>query len=373
MKSITHYWQNLNFVSLSLAPISFLFCFLVALRRFFYRIGLLKSKKSQLPVIVVGNIYLGGNGKTPFVVWLVEQLKQAGYKPGIVSRGYGASQKASWPRRVDLKQDVLLFGDEPYFLHKATQCPVIIDPIRTRAVDKIISDTDCDIIVSDDGLQHYAMSRFIEINLTDARRLYGNGLCLPAGPLREAKHRLKSVDYIVYNTSSSQAKPFSLKMSEKKFSMDYETSELQLVSGRSLSPQNTSTLQESPDLSKNVFLDKVGQSMTLKDFKGKIVHAVAGIGEPENFFNLLEGYGLKVIKHPFDDHFEFQAEDIIFDEPYPVIMTEKDAVKCRSLFEQELSGSKLRTDVWYLPIKARVDDSLTQSILNKLKTYKTAY
>jgi len=358
MKPITHYWQSLNFVSLALAPFSFLFCLLVALRRFFYRIGLFKSSESKLPVIVVGNIYIGGSGKTPFVVWLVEHLKLAGYKPGIVSRGYGASQKAPWPRRVDLQQDVLLFGDEPYFLHKATQCPVVVDPIRTRAVDKIISDTDCDVIISDDGLQHYAMSRFIEINLTDARRLYGNGLCLPAGPLREAQRRLKSVDYIIYNTSSCQPGASALKMHRNEFTMDYDIADLKLVSG------------DSSTLPIDTSLDKVEQSMTLNDFKGKIVHAVAGIGDPGHFFKLLESHGLKIIEHPFDDHFEFRAEDIIFDEPYPIIMTEKDAVKCRSLFKQELPESKLKTDVWYLPIKAKVDKSLIKLIINQLKSYK---
>ncbi len=341
MKPITHYWQNLNIVSVSLFPISLLFCFLVSIRRIFYRYGLFKSSTSSVPVIVVGNIYIGGNGKTPFVVWLVEQLKLAGYRPGVVSRGYGA-RKGSWPRQVNLKQEVLLFGDEPFLIHKSTQCPVIVDPIRSRAVEKMIQDTDCDVIISDDGLQHYAMSRFLEINVTDAMRLYGNKLCLPAGPLRERMSRLQSIDYIVYNVSRFQSETLTRRLSKKEFLMDYEASSLRPLS------------------------DKDRQSMTLLDFKGKIVHAVAGIGEPQHFFKLLEHHGLLVIEHPFTDHYEYHSSDLVFDEPHPIIMTEKDAVKCQSLVTQESMA-----DSWYLPINAKVDSLLINKIVNQLQTYKT--
>ena len=353
MKSITHYWQSINFVSLILAPLSFFFCFLVSIRRFFYRIGVFKSTSSQLPVIVVGNIYIGGNGKTPFVVWLVEQLKDAGYKPGVVSRGYGAQESGAqesgakdlaWPRRVDLHQDVQLFGDEPFLIHQSTQCPVYIDPIRPRAIEQISLDTDCDVIISDDGLQHYAMSRYIEINITDAKRLYGNGLCLPAGPLREKESRLRSVDYIIYNISRYNLKKMMQQYENKSFTMDFEAS-----------------------IVKPVFSGG-GQSMTLSDFKGKIVHAVAGIGDPEQFFRFLESHGLNVITHPFADHYQYKQKDLLFNEPYPIIMTEKDAVKYQS-FSSDSSISEL----WYLPIKARVDNKLINKIITQLKSFKTNY
>ncbi|NOQ78780.1 MAG: tetraacyldisaccharide 4'-kinase [Gammaproteobacteria bacterium] len=344
MKSITHYWQSINFVSMMLAPISFLFCSLVFIRRLCYRLGIFKSVSEKLPVIVVGNIYIGGSGKTPFVIWLVEQLKDAGYKPAVVSRGYGALNEKEadlpWPRLVNLQQDIRLFGDEPFIIHQATQCPVVVDPDRKRAVKKISRSTDCDVIISDDGLQHYAMSRFIEINITDARRLYGNGLCLPAGPLREGVGRLNSVDYIIYNISRGFAHKTvpqeTIQYPEKTFSMEYE-----LLLMKSLSEQTE-------------------QSMTLKDFKGKIVHAVAGIGDPEQFFTLLKNYGLIVIEHPFNDHYQYKKSDLVFDEPHPVIMTEKDAVKCRRF---SLSDS------WYLPIKAKIDHNLLIQIVNQLKTY----
>ena len=343
MKPITHYWQSLNFVSVVLSPVSALFCLLVSLRRAFFRFGWLKSYSSTLPVIVVGNIYIGGNGKTPFVIWLAEQLKAAGYKPGIVSRGYGAviqqESGQAWPRRVNLQHNIELFGDEPFLIHQSTQCPVIIDPVRTRAVQSIEHETDCDVIISDDGLQHYAMSRFIEINITDAKRLYGNGLCLPAGPLREGRGRLKSVDYIVYNISQCDSVNSMALTHDNAFTMAYETSLLLPLS------------------------DKTEESMTLNDLKGKIVHAVAGIGEPDNFFDLLKSYGLKVIEHPFADHYQYQKQDLIFEQDYPVLMTEKDAVKCGFLSLLDSSN------YWYLPIKASIDTALAKAITERLKTF----
>lgn len=354
MKSITHYWHSLNTVSLALAPVSLLFCLLVSIRRYLYRSGIMTSCSMPVPVIVVGNIYIGGNGKTPFVIWLVEQLKLAGYKPAVVSRGYGAREQSAdfpWPRQVDVQQDPLLFGDEPFMIHQVTGCPVMVDPQRCRALKAIIEQTDCDIIISDDGLQHYAMQRFMEINISDAGRLYGNGLCLPAGPLRETVSRLSQVDYIVYNVSRGQLdlaiqakmqlRKNGLLSGNKEFFMDYDFSTLHAVSAGS------------------------GEAMTLSDFKGKIVHAVAGIGDPEQFFNLLTAQGLKVIEHPFADHHQYQQDDLLFDESnvsYPIIMTEKDAVKCRSF---------AHSDVWYLPVKARLDDNLSSCILQQLKLYKT--
>ncbi len=340
MKSITYYWQDMNFVSIGLAPISFLFCSLVFFRRLLYRFNILKSVATKLPVIVVGNIYIGGNGKTPFVIWLVKQLQYAGYKPAVVSRGYGAlddkQSRLSWPREVNLKQDIALFGDEPYLIHQATGCPVVIDPNRARATQMIALDYDCDVIISDDGLQHYAMSRFIEINITDAKRLYGNGLCLPAGPLRESVYRLRSVDYIIYNVSRTAGNKNIKFSDDKSFSMDYQLMPLKAVS-------------EQPK-----------QSMKLADFKDKIVHAVAAIGDPLQFFRLLEDHGLVIIKHAFSDHYHFSQQDLLFEQDYPIIMTEKDALKCRTLALK---------NTWYLPIEAKLDATLLTKIIRQLNTY----
>ncbi len=342
MKAITHYWQSINIVSISLLPISLLFCLLATFRRQLYRLSLLKSSRSKIPLIVVGNIYIGGNGKTPFVIELVKQLQKAGYTPAIVSRGYGALSEQecnlSWPRKVDLKQPPVFFGDEPYLIHYATQCPVVIDPQRSRAVDSIEQTTHCDVIISDDGLQHYAMSRFIEINITDACRLYGNGFCLPAGPLRESPKRLKSVDYIVYNISQCSRDYTPRDFPEKSFLMNYKLQELIPVS---IAPDTT-------------------QSITLATLKGKTIHAVAGIGDPQRFFKQLIELGANVIAHPFDDHHNYQASELSFGDEYLIIMTEKDAVKCQSL---SLSNA------WYLPIKASLDNLLVEQIVQKLKSF----
>ena len=347
MKSITGYWQTINPVSILLFPISLVFCFLVILRRQLYRIGLLSSYKASIPIIVVGNIYIGGNGKTPFVIWLVNQLKLSGYKPAIVSRGYGAlneqSAKIPFPRLVNLQQNHQLFSDEPLLIYKSTECPVIIDPIRIRAVKKIEQSLDCDIIVSDDGLQHYAMLRDIEINISDAKRLYGNSFCLPAGPLREHRQRLKSIDYHVFNISQIDAGKNTQQYADNEYSMNYEL--------HSLCP-----------LCRN---ESNNSLSTLEDFKGKIVHAVAGIGEPKNFFELLKTYGLSIIEHPFDDHYQYQKDDLNFVETYPIIMTEKDAVKCQSVFAEESLEN-----CWFLPIEAKIDDNLLNSIISQLKSLK---
>jgi len=337
MKGITDYWQTLNFVSIMLTPLSLLFCLLVFIRRQAYRVNFFKSTAVNIPIIVVGNIYIGGNGKTPFVIWLVKQLQQAGYKPGVVSRGYGAiSEQDSgigWPRLVNSQDEQCLFADEPLLIHQSAQCPVVIDPHRTRAVHKIVSDTDCDVIISDDGLQHYAMARFIEIHITDAKRLYGNKMCLPGGPLREPVSRLKSIDFSVYNISRGSAADT---LPENSFTMDYEFSALKSLS------------------------KAVQQSMTVTDFKGKIVHAVAGIGDPEQFFALLKSYGLTLVEHAFADHYHYKKEDVLFADAYPIIMTEKDAVKCRSFALRH---------AWYLPLKAKIDNTLLPKIVQQLQTF----
>ncbi len=344
MKSVSAYWQSFNIVSMALAPVGLIFCFLTFLRRQMYQFGLLSVYRSRLPLIVVGNIYIGGNGKTPLVIELTRQLQAQGYRPGIVSRGYGAkkdNQARPFPRCVE-NNDVQLYGDEPVLIQQATGCPVFIDPVRSRAVQAIEQQTDCNVIISDDGMQHYAMYRDIEINVTDARRRYGNGLCLPAGPLREPVSRLKSVDYIVYNTSRGKVeKPAdsvpSPDIYPKVYTMEYKAGQLQSVGS------------QNPDQS----------SMTLNDFKGKIVHAVAAIGDPDAFFRQLQQAGLKVIEHPFPDHFLFTEQVLDFKDQKPIIMTQKDAVKCTA-FDLK--------DTWYLPVQADIDRQFYTDIARQLQS-----
>ncbi len=344
MKSVSAYWQSFNIVSMALAPVSFIFCALTFLRRQMYQFGLLSVYRSRLPLIVVGNIYIGGNGKTPLVIELTRQLQAQGYRPGIVSRGYGAkkdNQTPPFPRRVQ-NNDVQLYGDEPVLIQQATGCPVFIDPVRSRAVQAIEQQTDCNVIISDDGMQHYAMYRDIEINVTDARRQYGNGLCLPAGPLREPESRLKSVDYIVYNTSRGKLEKLadlvpSPDIFPKVYTMEYKAGLLQSVG--SLNPDQS--------------------SMTLNDFKGKMVHAVAAIGEPDAFFRQLKQAGVKVIEHPFPDHFQFTEQALDFKDQKPIIMTQKDAVKCTTF--------NLK-DTWYLPVQADIDRQFFTGIAQQLQS-----
>lgn len=334
MKPVTAYWQKLNIVSIALAPVSFFYCALIYLRRRLYALGLLPVYRSSLPVIIVGNIYIGGNGKTPLVIELVCQLQKLGYRPGVVSRGYGAqgdTVSAPFPRRVS-GNDVRLFGDEPVVIHQATGCPVFIDPERSRAVQAIEQLTDCNVIISDDGLQHYAMSRDIEINVIDARRLFGNGLCLPAGPLREPRSRLKSVDYLVYNISRGKLQ--STVLATNAYTMTYKLAALKSVADAQL-------------------------TMTLDDFKGKIVHAVAAIGDPDAFFVQLKQHGLQIIEHPFPDHHQFEQSELKFSDKLPVIMTQKDAVKCQSFALK---------NAWYLPVQAGIEAQFFNRIHQQLQS-----
>lgn len=291
------------------------------------------NNNNAVPVVVVGNIAVGGTGKTPLVIWLAMFLIKNGYRPGIVSRGYGGKQ-LDFPYRVSPKSDVKLTGDEALLLARKTECPVVISPDRLLAVNYLTQNTDCNIIISDDGLQHYKLARQIEIVVVDAERLFGNGLCLPAGPLREPLSRLKTVDYIVMNCSGENENLNHLKMDCPVFSMTLESRQFYNIA----SP----TLWASRD-----------------DFLGGPVHAVAGIGNPARFFKSLVSQGLSVLSHEFPDHYCYTENDFKFDD-HPnsrIIMTEKDAVKCESFADYRF---------WCQPVMAVLEDQLGASMLEKL-------
>jgi tetraacyldisaccharide 4'-kinase len=287
-----------------------------------YHFGLFKQYRISVPVIVVGNISVGGTGKTPCVIWLVKQLQQAGYRPGIISRGYG-SQAKRYPQNVIPNSNPDLVGDEPVIISRHTQCPMAISPNRVEAAEYLLEHYDCNIIIADDGLQHTALARDIEIVVVDGQRLFGNGLCLPAGPLREPLSRLKIVDFIVYNGGNSN-----------KFNM-------------TLTQGNIINLLE-PSITK-----------TLADFSNKPVHAIAGIGNPERFFNQLSASGLIVQNHPFSDHHHFQKGDLAFGDDISILMTEKDAVKCQAFATENM---------WFIPIEATISGKLEQQIFTLLET-----
>jgi tetraacyldisaccharide 4'-kinase len=257
-----------------------------------YTKGILKTCTLPVQVVVIGNITVGGTGKTPLTIWLAELLKNSGYKPGIISRGHGGKSD-NWPLSVNEHSDVNQVGDEALLIAKRTQCPVIVGPSRVEAAQKLLAEFDCNVVLSDDGLQHYKLNRDIEIAVIDGERRFGNGYCLPAGPLREPTERLGSVDFVVVN---------GIKYADHEFSMQFIG-----------------------DIAINI---KTGEQKHLQKFQNVSCHAIAGIGNPERFFKLLESAGLSCTTYSFPDHYAFERDDINFTDANPVLMTEKDAVKC---------------------------------------------
>ena len=320
MFRLQRYWDSYNGISLILWPLGLLFCALVVLRRQLYRWGLLKHYRMRTPVVVVGNISVGGSGKTPLVIWLAGVLREAGYRPGIVSRGYKGRSR-EWPRPVGASSDPQEVGDEPVLLARRCACPVVVGPDRVAAAQALLRNNDCDVILTDDGLQHYRLARDIEIAVIDKRRL-GNGACLPAGPLREPPGRLRDVDFIVANGAAGPAETLMVLVGEHMLSLKDEHI-----------------------------------SCSLQSLQGTLVHAVAGIGDPARFFRYLQERGLRVLEHPFPDHHHYTPEDLDFRDEIPLLMTEKDAVKCQSW---------ARDWYWYVPVRAQIDPRFKRRILERL-------
>mgnify|MGYP000158441983 CR=1 FL=1 len=323
MKWLINSWYKPQPIRWLLSPFSALYRFVIALRKQCYRKGIFKQHPVAVPVIIVGNISVGGTGKTPFVVWLAQQLQQQGFKPGIISRGYGGKAEY-YPLEVNKDSDPTIVGDEPILIARQTSSPMVVSPIRIEAAEYLLKHHDCDVIISDDGLQHYALARNIEIVIVDAERQFGNQCCLPAGPLREPLSRLQNVDFIVYN-------------------------------GKTTHPSHSFNMTLSAELAVN--LSDTSISKSLNEFNGQEVHAVAGIGNPKRFFNQLNTFNIDVIPHEFNDHHPFQENDIHFDDNKTVLMTEKDAVKCQHLASRNM---------WYIPIEASVSGNLDQLIIQKL-------
>lgn len=321
MKRLDDYWYSDNSLSRLLTPLGWLFCLLVAARRFAYRIGALKSVRLPVAVIVVGNITVGGTGKTPLVIWLAKYLSGHGYRPGIISRGYGG-QSPVWPLPVEPDSDAGMVGDEPVLIAGRTGCPVVVGPDRVAAANYLLARHECDVVLSDDGMQHYRLARDIEIGVLDGERRLGNGRCLPAGPLREPRSRLSEVDFIVSSVCADGG----------AYAMSLRGTVLHNLAS--------------------------GESRAVFEWREETVHAVAGIGNPARFFETLRQSGLKVIEHPFPDHYPLQREDLDFDDGYPVLLTEKDAVKCRSF---------ARDNYWYLPVDAILPERLGERIRTKLR------
>jgi tetraacyldisaccharide 4'-kinase len=322
------FWYRRGAMAWLLWPVSLLFGLAVAIRRFLYWIRLLKSAHPGIPVIVVGNLTVGGSGKTPLVIWVAEFLKSKGWSPGIVSRGYGAKVegKGQAPRAATVASEATEVGDEPILLARRSGCPVWIGPDRVQVAAALRAQhPDVNVLILDDGLQHYRMRRDLEIVVVDTRG-FGNGFLLPAGPLREPRARLNSVDAVV-----SHGFP-----AVKGFSMSLEGD----------------TAHRMTD---------ARERQALKSFAGQKVHAVAGIGDPNRFFIHLGKAGIKVMPHPFPDHHRFRPRDLEFGDAAPVMLTEKDAVKLRSV---------ARPGWWVLPVSAKLDPALGAWLLGKLDEWR---
>lgn len=322
---LTTVWYRGHPALLLLWPLSLFYGCMSALRRQAYQRGLLPSRHFPVPVLVIGNITVGGTGKTPMTLALIKRLQQEGFRPGVVSRGYGGS--AVYPLRVSDSVGVEETGDEPMTIFRRSGVPVVVDPKRPRAVSRLLQDTDCDLVLSDDGLQHYALARDVEIAVVDGARGLGNQLLLPAGPLREAATRLASVDYVIINGDG-----FS-------FPCAYP---MQLV----------------PEPWQN--LHKAKQPLPEP---GSRIHAVAGIGNPERFFTQLRARGFEVMAHAFPDHHAYVAADFAFSDGAPVVMTEKDAVKCMDLAADNW---------WFVPVSADLPESFYLSLLQQLQATKVS-
>jgi tetraacyldisaccharide 4'-kinase len=326
MKSLEHYWYESSVLAILvvclLLPLSGLYCLVISVRRKLYQLNIKKSFAAQVPVVVVGNIVAGGSGKTPLLISLCDYVSKKGFKPGVVSRGYGGSltglkQVAS----DDMAEQV---GDEPLMISQRTNVPVVVGADRVSAINYLLTKNQCDIVFSDDGLQHYRMRRDFEIAVIDAVRKFGNGFCLPAGPLRERVSRLKEVDLVVYNGSNIK--------STDEYSYKLQITGLKQLNGEMDRP-----------------LSSFVKNMT--------VHAVAGIGHPARFFNQLTESGVSIIEHAFPDHHNYQQDDFSAWQSDCIIMTEKDAVKCRHL---------ALPDAWVVVVNAELSATLEAQLDAKL-------
>ncbi|MGH8184841.1 MAG: tetraacyldisaccharide 4'-kinase [Rhodanobacteraceae bacterium] len=297
-------------------PLARLYGGVSGIRRWLYRRGVLRTQHLPVPVIVVGNITAGGTGKTPLTIALVEALRARGRKPGVVSRGYGGSARE--PTLLGAQPDPTVVGDEPALIKLRTGVPVAVGAKRFE-VAKLLTDQGVDVVIADDGLQHYALARDVEICVVDGPRRFGNGRLLPAGPLREPESRLQSVDFMVCNGSDPNAGevPMALALAEAAAVAD------------------------------------PSRRQPLAAFAGRRVHAVAGIGNPERFFETLRGQGIDVLQHAFADHHRYAPADLAFGDELSVLMTEKDAVKCHAFAQPGW---------WSVPVSAALPDTFFDAV-----------
>lgn len=322
MFDLQYHWYRITPLHLLLLPLSLLFRALATLRRTLYRSRILTRKKLAVPVIVIGNISAGGTGKTPLTLALAQQLIRHGRHPLIVSRGHGGS--AQQPQRVTPDSDVRQVGDEPLLMARRRLCPVWIGKDRAAAAQAALqANPQCDVVLCDDGLQHYRLRRDAEIAVIDGARGFGNGFMLPAGPLREPVSRLQTVDAVVVNDGDASTGQYAMRLSGDIF---------------------------------HNLLDP-GKTATAAELRKLRCHAAAGIGHPQRYFRHLAALGLNIVEHAFPDHHPYRAADLSFADCDAVLLTEKDAVKCSAFADERY---------WVLRVEAQIDPALTDHILRKI-------
>lgn len=311
------WWYKRNLISYVLWPFSLLWQWGMQLRHCLYRYGFLKTTTFDVPIIVVGNLTVGGNGKTPLLIALTELLVELGFKPGIVSRGYGGKLKKGtlW---VTADSDVGLVGDEPLLLARRLSCPLVIGAKRVEAVKTLLARSDCNVILSDDGLQHLAMGRTMEVIVVDGLRQFGNGFCLPAGPLREGVARLNTTSWVVYHSTDEQY--------EQRFFLQ-------------------------PQCFRSVTQPEITRSLSA--FADQSVAMITAIGYPQRFLRTLQDLHIQCEPHFFRDHHAYTRQELLAYERKTLLMTEKDAVKCHQFPLQ---------DAWYLEVKAVLSETLEQQL-----------
>jgi tetraacyldisaccharide 4'-kinase len=310
-----------------LAPLGWLYAGVMALRRAAYTARVLRTYRAGKPVIVVGNLTVGGTGKTPLVAWLAQQLSLEGLRVGIVSRGYGRSGDS--PARVHAESSWREVGDEPMLLASLTGCEVVVARDRFAGAQKLVA-LGVDVVIADDGLQHLSLARDCEIVVVDGARGFGNRRLLPAGPLREPASRVYEADIVVVNGTPEHA---------------------------SLRSCRADGLQMSLSGGEAHRVDGLAAPEPLEHFRGRRVHAVAGIGNPQRFFRDLRARGIELIEHPFADHHPFTRAELTFGDDLPVLMTQKDAVRCREIADARL---------WYVPVVAQFTESQGRELLDKV-------
>lgn len=329
-----------------LLPLSFLFWLLSLLRRLAFRLGLKETVTLSKPVIVVGNIGVGGNGKTPMVIYLIQLLRSMGASPGVISRGYGG-KAPYYPYLLSDESTADLAGDEPILIYQRCNVPVVVGADRI-ASGQLLIEQGCDIIISDDGLQHYRLARDLELTIVDGKRLFGNGLLLPAGPLREGTWRLATSDLVIYNGTK---KPLNKVGVNTNTSASTDVSE---YAKQSLNMRLSAT---------DVCHIQTGEKQNIQDFliHNLIINAIAGIGDPQRFFNTLASLQFSVeAQQGYVDHHHFTLDDFSqFSDNIALLMTEKDAVKCHGFAQ---------ANWWYLPVDAQFSEQEETIIKDKINS-----